>query len=156
MENANSRSLFKELLDAYRGNQGSLITVLQKAQDIFGYLPKDVLYDIAGATGNTPARVMGVVTFYSQFRLEPAGKNIVMLCKGTACHVNNADAVDTAVSGELSVKDNETTPDGLFTFKNVACLGCCSLAPVMTINGAAFGSLTPEKAAEIIRNFKKQ
>jgi len=149
-------SAFNVLLDKYRGAKESLIAVLQEAQDIYGYLPKDILYDIAEATGNTPARVMGVATFYAQFNLEPAGKYTITLCKGTACHVNNVDAIEKAISGELSVNDGGTTSDGLFTLKSAACLGCCSLAPVMTINGEVSGLLTSQKAVDIIRNIKKQ
>ena len=147
-------SLIAGVLDEYAGVRGSLITILQKAQDIYGYLPVDVIYHIADKTGNTPAKVMGVATFYTQFRLVPVGKNLIMLCKGTACHVNGADAVEKAICEELGIKDGETSADGLFSLKTVACLGCCSLSPVMMINEDTYGSLTPAKAVEIIREIK--
>ena len=113
-----------------------------------------MIYYIAEQTGNTPAKVMGVATFYTQFRLTPIGKNLIMLCKGTACHVNGADAVEKAICEELQIKDGETSADGLFSLKTVACLGCCSLSPVMMINEDTYGSLTPAKAVEIIRTIK--
>lgn len=149
-------SLLGPVLGEYASVRGSLITILQKAQDIYGYLPVDVLYAIAEATGNTPAKVMGVATFYTQFRLAPVGKNLIMLCKGTACHVNGADGIEKAVCDELNIKDGETTADGLFSLKTVACLGCCSLSPVMMINEDTYGSLTPEKAVKILRDIKER
>lgn len=152
----NDLSLLSPVLTELAGVRGSLITILQKAQDIYGWLPEDVLYAIAEATGSTPAAVIGVATFYTQFRLTPIGKNLIMLCKGTACHVNGAHGIENAVCSELGIKDGETTADGLFSLKTVACLGCCSLSPVMMINGEAYGSLTPEKAVEILRKIKER
>ncbi len=135
-------------------NGDNLITVLQKAQDIYGYLPTDVLYEIAEKTGNSPAKVMGVATFYTQFRLKKVGKYLILLCKGTACHVNGADGIEKAICEELGIKDGDTTEDGLFSLKTVACLGCCSLSPVMMINEETYGSLTPGKTVEILREIK--
>lgn len=152
--NKSDLSLIKSVLDTYADIDGSLITILQHAQDIYGYLPADVLYHIAERIGSTPAKVMGVATFYSQFRLQPVGKYLIMLCQGTACHVNGSEKIEEAITEELGIADGETTSDGLFTLKNVACLGCCSLSPVMMINDETYGSLTPEKAKEILKNLK--
>lgn len=152
----NDLSLIDPVLEKYGKNPGNLITILQKAQEIYGYLPTDVIYKVAEQTGSTPAKVMGVATFYTQFRLKPVGKYLIMLCKGTACHVNGADRIETALSEELGISDGETTDDGLFSIKNVACLGCCSLSPVMMINDETYGSLTPEKAVGIIRELKER
>ncbi len=149
-------SLIKPVLDEYGDTEGSLITVLQHAQDIYGYLPTDVLYCIAESIGVSPAKVMGVATFYSQFRLKPVGKYLIMLCQGTACHVNGSQRIEAAITQELGISDGETTDDGLFTLKNVACLGCCSLSPVMMINGETYGSLTPSKTVEILRKLKEE
>lgn len=149
-------SLIDPVLEKYGNNSGNLITILQKAQEIYGYLPTDVIYKVAEQTGSTPAKVMGVATFYTQFRLKPVGKYLIMLCKGTACHVNGADRIETALSEELGISDGETTDDGLFSIKNVACLGCCSLSPVMMINDETYGNLTPEKAVGIIRELKER
>lgn len=147
-------SLIKDVLDKYADADGNLITILQHTQDIYGYLPTDVLYHIAERIGSTPAKVMGVATFYSQFRLKPVGKYLIMLCQGTACHVNGSDKIEKAIKEELGISDGETTDDGLFTLKNVACLGCCSLSPVMMINDETYGSLTSEKTKTILRNLK--
>ena len=149
-------TLLSSVLEKYASEKGSLITILQKAQDIYGYLPCDVIYHIAEKTGNTPAKVMGVATFYTQFRLTPVGKYMIMLCQGTACHVNGAKRIEAAITEELGISDGETTEDGLFTLKCVACLGCCSLSPVMMINEDTYGSLTPEKAINILRDIREK
>ena len=147
-------SLLSEVFENMSKNGDNLITVLQKAQDIYGYLPTDVLYAIAEKTNNSPAKVMGVATFYTQFRLKKVGKYLILLCKGTACHVNGADSIEKAITEELGIKDGDTTDDGLFSLKTVACLGCCSLSPVMMINEETYGSLTPGKTVEILREIK--
>lgn len=149
-------SLIENVLAEYKDQRGSLITILQKAQDIYGYLPTDVIYHIAEATSNTPAKVMGVATFYTQFRLQPVGKYLIMLCQGTACHVNGSEAIEAAITEELGIVDGETTEDGLFTLKCVACLGCCSLSPVMMVGDETYGSLTPEKAIGILRDLRSK
>ena len=149
-------SLLDNVLSEYGGVSSNLITILQKAQDIYGYLPKDVMYHIAQNVGVTPAEVMGVATFYSQFRLNPIGKYLIMSCQGTACHVNGSERVSAAISEYLGIGNGETTEDGLFTLEEVACLGCCSLAPVIMINGEAYGNLTPDSAVEVIKNIQKE
>lgn len=147
-------SLLEPTFEKYGKIEGSLITILQHAQDLYGYLPVELLNYIALKTGNKPAKVLGVATFYAQFRLEPVGKYLIMLCQGTACHVNGSSAIEEAIIEELGVPEGETTPDGLFTLNNVACLGCCSLSPVMMINGETYGSLTGAKAKEIIASLR--
>jgi NADH-quinone oxidoreductase subunit E len=148
-------ALLEPTLEKYAGVEGSLITILQQAQELYGYLPIDLIAYIAHRTGIQPAKVMGVVTFYTQFRTKPVGKNLVLLCQGTACHVNGSAAIETAVREELGVEEGEITEDGLFTYSNVACLGCCSLSPVMMIGGETYGTLTPDKAKQIIKSIRK-
>ena len=149
-------TLLEPTLQAYAAVPGSLITILQKTQELYGYIPTDAVYYIAERTGETPAKIMGVATFYSQFRFRPVGKYLIMLCKGTACYVNGANAIAAAVSEELGIHDNETTEDGLFSLSLVSCLGCCSLAPVMMINDKTYGSLTPDKVKAILRDLRKE
>lgn len=148
--------LLDEVLGHYREQEGSLVTVLQKAQEIYGFLPLTVMRYIADQMGVKPARVFGVATFYTQFRFQPVGKYLILLCQGTACHVNGSERIETALCQELKIKAEETSADGLFTLSNVACLGCCSLAPVMMINGQAYGPLTPDKAVSIVRDLAKR
>lgn len=146
----------EDVLSHYADKEGALITILQQAQDIYGYLPVELLNYIALRTGNKPAKVLGVATFYAQFRLAPMGKYLIMLCKGTACHVNGANAIEEAICDTLQIKEGETTADGLFTLNNVACLGCCSLSPVMMINGETYGTLTPDKARSILASIQQK
>ena len=142
-------------LEEYGKVEGSLISVLQKAQEIYGFLPREVIGHIADAMGIKTAKVYGVATFYTQFRFEPVGKFLIMLCKGTACHVNGAKAIEDAICEELGISDGETTSDGLFTLNNVACLGCCSLSPVMMVNGQTYGTLTADKARGVLNELRK-
>lgn len=155
-----SMEALDRLLEEYRDVPGNLIMILQKAQELFGYLPRAVIRKISKATGHTEAKIFGVVTFYAQFRLEPIGKYLILLCQGTACHVRGAKEVEHAISGELGIKDKETTPDQLFTLNNVACLGCCSLAPVMMIQSGdteeTYGNLTPDKAVSILDDLRRK
>ena len=149
-------SLMEGVLRQYQDDDTSLIMILQQAQSIYGYLPQEVIYHVAERTGNSPAKVMGVATFYSYFRLKPMGTYQIMLCDGTACHVNGSERIRTAISQELGIANGETTEDGMFTLNEVACLGCCSLAPVMMINGETYGNLTPEKAIKILRKLRQR
>ena len=149
-------SLLEDVLAKYADVKGSLITILQKTQEIYGYIPIDAVYHIAERTGSTPAKVLGVATFYSQFRFQAVGKYLIMICKGTACYVNGAERIIEAVSEELGIGDNQTTEDGLFSLSLVSCLGCCSLAPVMMINEDTYGSLTPDKVKKILRDIREK
>ena len=145
-------SLIEPTLNAHAEVPGSLIAILQDAQELYGYLPMDVMELIAERTGTPIATILGVATFYAQFRLEPVGKYLIMLCQGTACHVNGSELISAAITDELGIEDGQTTADGLFSLKHVACLGCCSLSPVMMINGQTYSSLTPDKAKKVLRS----
>ena len=148
-------SLIAGVLDELAEVKGSLITILKKTQDIYGYLPKEAIEYISSRTGIAESEIMGVATFYTQFRLTPIGKYLIMLCQGTACHVNSSELILKTIIEELGISDGETTKDGLFSLKCVACLGCCSLSPVMMINEDTYGSLTPEKTRQILRELRE-
>ena len=148
--------LLEGVLETYADVKGSLITILQKTQDIYGYVPIDAVYHIAERTGLTPAKILGVATFYSQFRFTAVGKYLIMVCKGTACYVNGAERIIDTISEELGIGNNETTADGLFSLSIVSCLGCCSLAPVMMINEDTYGSLTPDKVKKILKDIREK
>lgn len=151
---------FEPILQHYAVIPGSMITILQKAQEIFGYLSEETIKRIAKATGIAPAKIYGIATFYTQFRLTPIGKYLIMVCKGTACHVNGADHIGDAISEYLGIKDGETTKDGMFTINHVACLGCCSLAPVMMIRSKdgdeTYGNLTTKKISKILDEIRSR
>ena len=149
-------SLLEDVLASYANVKGSLITILQKTQEIYGYIPIEAVYHISARTGLTPAKILGVATFYSQFRFQAVGKYLIMICKGTACYVNGAERIIEAVQEELGIGDNQTTEDGLFSLSLVSCLGCCSLAPVMMINEDTYGSLTPDKVKKILRDIREK
>lgn len=146
---------FGKMLWQRHAEPGILIPLLQAAQDSYGYVTRQAIEQIAEATGTGSAEIYGVVTFYKQFRLTPLGKHIVRVCQGTACHVMGADFIAQTVEEELGVIQDETTEDGLFTYMEVACLGCCSLAPVVMIDDQAYGRLTPQKLRTVLRRFRR-
>lgn len=147
-------TLIDPLIEKYKGKKGNLIPILQGTQEIFGYIPRTAFEKISNDTGLKLSDMYGVATFYSQFRLNPVGKHIVKVCHGTACHVQNANELSEALEEALKLKDGETTEDGLFTLESVACLGCCSLAPVMAIGDETYGKLTGTGAIKIIKNIR--
>jgi NADH-quinone oxidoreductase E subunit len=133
--------------------KGSLIPVLQAAQDTYGYLPLKALEAIANQLAVPISQIYGVVTFYAQFRLTPRGKHIIRSCQGTACHVRNAARILEALKTTLGVKPGDTTEDLKFTLETVACIGACSLAPVMMIDTDAHGRLRPDRIAKILDSY---
>ncbi|MCK9613576.1 MAG: NADH-quinone oxidoreductase subunit NuoE [Bacteroidales bacterium] len=147
-------SLLEPILQKYNNVKGNLIPILQHTQDIYGYIPKEAFKKISEETGLKVSDMYGVVTFYAQFRLNPVGKHIIKVCHGTACHVQNANKITDALQEALNVKDGETTADRIFTLESVACLGCCSLAPVMMIGVETFGKLSGSEAVKIVKDIK--
>jgi len=147
---------FRRILEEKAHRPGVLIALLQQAQEIFGYIPEPVIGEISAATAVPAANIYGVITFYSQFRLQPMGRNVIRICEGTACHVNGAKGILQAIEDELNIGVGETSEDGDFTLLSVACLGCCSLSPVIMINNETFGRLTPKKVREILKQYRQQ
>ena len=146
--------LIDPLIRKYNGKRGNMIPLLQGTQEIYGYLPRLAFEKIACETGLNLSEMFGVATFYSQFRLKPVGKNIIKVCHGTACHVQNAKEISEALEEALKIKDGETTEDRFYTLESVACLGCCSLAPVMMIGDQTYGKLTGNEATKIVKNIR--
>ncbi len=144
-----------EQIVAKRGSSvDSAIPILQDIQQEFNYLPEEALKHVCKITEITPSRITGIATFYTQFRHKPSGKHIIRVCTGTACHVKGASRVFDAISRELKLTiGEETDPEGLFTLEKVACLGCCTLAPVIKIDDITYGHILPEKVSEIMRDF---
>ena len=135
---------------------GSLIPLLQKTQETFGYIPTTAIEALSREAQIPESEIFGVITFYKQFRLRPLGKYLVRLCDGTACHVNNSKVLLEILHEELKLTSEaeDTSADGLFTLSPVACLGCCSLSPVVMINDENYGRLTPQKLRKIIRDYR--
>jgi NADH-quinone oxidoreductase subunit E len=145
---------FKVELWNYEGEKGALIPLLQSAQDSYGYIPETAIDQISEIVNIPAAEIYGVITFYSQFRLKPLGKYLVKICDGTACHVNGSERIAGIIEDELQITGNDTTEDGLFTLQKVACLGCCSLSPVIMINDETYGRLNPKKVQQLLKEYK--
>jgi NADH-quinone oxidoreductase subunit E len=140
-----------KILDTYSGNQDELISLLQAVQDIFGYLPKEAMFEISKFLGVPESRVYAVASFYAQFRFTPMGKNTVMVCRGTACHVQGAPRILDEFKRELGIDEGETTEDLEYTLETAACLGCCALAPCAMINDEVAANLTPKKVKTLFQ-----
>ncbi|EEG77319.1 NADH-quinone oxidoreductase subunit NuoE [Dethiobacter alkaliphilus] len=138
------------LMQKYQGKPEMLITVLQQAQDIYGFLPESVLLRIAEALDLSMAKIYGVVTFYSQFHLKPRGRNVIRVCQGTACHVRGVGRIMDKIKEELGIAEGETSEDLRFTLESVACIGACGLAPVIMINNDTHGRLTADRVKLIL------
>lgn len=131
----------------------SIIPLLQRVQEAYGYLPRDVVLEVAERTGLPASRIFGVATFYAQFHLAPRGRHTVKCCRGTACHVRGGKAVVDAIKDELQIDEGETTSDLRFTLETVACLGTCFLAPVIMVDDDYYGRLTPQRAREVLGTY---
>lgn len=140
-----------KIIDEFNGRQGTLIPILQKTQDLYGYLPSEALGRIAEKTGTPLSQIYGVATFYSQFYLTRRGKTIIRQCDGTACHVRGAGRIVDTIQNELGIQAGETTPDYQYTFEVVYCLGACGLAPVAVVDNKVVGRLVPEKMVQILK-----
>ncbi|GAB6100022.1 NADH-quinone oxidoreductase subunit NuoE [Halanaerocella petrolearia] len=144
----------RRMLEGYEKKEKDLIPVLQDAQEEYGYLPKEVLREIANKLDLSFSQVYGVATFYSQFHLEPRGENIVRVCMGTACHVRGGGEVLEEIKDQLGVDDGGTTEDLQFTLESVACIGACGLAPVIMVNDDTHGRMTADKVEEVLEQYK--
>lgn len=136
--------------------QGSLIAVLHKAQDLFGYLPKEVMDYVAEKLQVPTADVYGVATFYSYFTLTPRGKYPISVCMGTACYVKGSAAILSTIEKQLKIKTGDTTEDGLFSLVECRCIGACGLAPVMIVGGDVYGRLTADQVPEILEKYQQK
>lgn len=139
----------KAIFLSYKGKRDKLIPILQKVQEELGYLSEEVMREIARFTRLPESRVYAVASFYSQFRFTPVGKNKVMVCRGTACHVRGAPRILEEVKRRLGIEEGETTKDLKHTLETVACIGCCALAPCVMINKEVHGRLSAKKIANI-------
>ena len=144
------------ILQKYDNPAESLIAVLQEVQTLEGYISEASVRCLTEKTGIPSSRIMGVASFYAGFRLKPIGKYRIMVCMGTACHVNGGERVADTIRRTLGIEAGDITEDGLFSWEEVACLGCCSISPAMMINDTAYGKLTSEKVVEILESIKKE
>ena len=152
---ASDKEIVIDILKKYPDPSGSLIAVLQDVQGEIGYISRGAVEALTEQTGIASSRIMGVASFYAGFRLKPVGKYKISVCMGTACHVNGSERIGDAVKRILGTDAGDITPDGIFSWEEVACLGCCSISPAMMINGKAYGKLTPEKVEQIINSLRE-
>ena len=157
MENQENFDKVRQILEENSKDKARLIPNLQAVQEVYKYLPEDVLTFIASELDISPARVYGVATFFAHFTLKPKGKHIIKVCDGTACHVKRSTTIIDAINAKLDLTATEnTTKDKLFTLETVSCLGACGLAPAMVIDNEVYGQVTPEKVTKIIDDIMKQ
>ncbi len=140
----------EDIIDKHKDQKWALIPLLQEIQEAFGYVPPESIEPIAEALNVFPSQVQGVITFYAGFSLEPKGKYVLKVCRGTACHVKGGKSILRLIKRELQLEEGMTTPDYQFTLETTACLGACALAPTMMVNRTYFGKLTPPKVSSII------
>lgn len=144
------------IIEAHQNEKWGLIPLLQEVQEAVGYVPPEAIQPIAEALHLFPAQVEGVITFYAGFSLEPKGKYVIRVCRGTACHVKGGRSILRLMKKELGLKEDETSPDYRFTLETVACLGACFLAPTMMVNRTYYGKLSPTKVQSVLAQFKKE
>ena len=144
------------IIDEHKGEKWGLIPLLQEVQELCGYIPPETIEPIAESMNMFPSQVQGVITFYAGFALQPKGKYVLKICRGTACHVKGSRSIIRLMQRELDVKEGETTPDYQFSLETVACLGACFLAPAMMVNQTYFGKLAPAKVGSILNEYKKE
>jgi NADH:ubiquinone oxidoreductase subunit E len=148
-------SKVQEICKAHEGKRGDLLIVLQKIQGVFGYVPKATIAMVAQSLGVSTSEIFGVLTFYNRFHLTPRGKHTLRACRGTACHFRGAPSIIDSIKNHLRLPSGkETTEDFFFSLEEVACLGACGIAPVMTIDEETFGHLTPGAALETINRYQ--
>ena len=151
--NMDKYAALQQVIDELKNEPGCLMPIMQRAQDIFGYLPEDVQNIIAKGLDIPVSDVYGVATFYAQFNLEPKGKYIISVCLGTACYVKGAQQIIDKFSEILGVKPGETTADGLFTIDALRCIGACGIAPAVTINGKVYPKMTVDAVAGVVKEY---
>ncbi len=144
------------IINNFRGQRWTLIPLLEEVQKSFGYIPPQAIPRIAEGLGLFPSQVQGVISFYALFYTEPRGRNIVRVCRGTACHVRGGKTILKLVRQQLGINDGETTPDYEYSLETVACIGCCALAPNMVVNGKIHGNMNPKKVASILGHYGGQ
>ena len=149
-------SVVGDMIEQCGTEPDAVIPILLGLQDAFGYLPIEALQEVTEKTDITPAQVYGVATFYAQFRLEPLGEHMVRVCHGTSCHVRGIVGITDTICDLLGLEGEGTTEDGKYTLEKVACLGCCSLSPVVMVDDKVYGGMTRKKAKRIFKQLERE
>ncbi|MFN3550457.1 MAG: NAD(P)H-dependent oxidoreductase subunit E [Endomicrobiia bacterium] len=151
--------ILKEYLESFKNKsrmESNLLTILHKVQELFGYLDKEAIEEVATTIQVPLSHIWGVATFYHYFKLKKPGKHIISVCLGTACYIKGADEIIAKLKEELKTDLGGVSEDGLFSFEEARCLGACSLAPVIMIDGKIYGNLTPQMIPQIIKEYKRK
>ena len=149
-------SFIQELISSRSMDRTKTIEILQLVQQRYGYISKDIVRSISRHLKIPEIEIMGIATFYEQFRFNKPGEHTIKVCEGTACHVKGGAAIGQVLERELGIGPGETTDDGIFGLERVACLGCCALAPVIVVDENAYGYCTPAKINEILNSYKEE
>jgi NADH:ubiquinone oxidoreductase subunit E len=144
------------IINKHKDQTRALIPLLQEIQEEFGYIPPESIEPAAEALNIYPSQVQGVITFYAGFSLEPKGRYVIKVCRGTACHVRGGRSILRLIKRELELEEGMTTPDYQFTLETTACLGACALAPTMMVDRTYFGKLTPSKVSSILSEHDRE
>ena len=147
---ANIEERLSQILSSCQGKEDELIPLLQQIQQVFGYLPELAMKRVAKFLKLPESTVFGVSTFYAQFKLVPTGRNVIRVCRGTACHVRGGARILREVEKHLGIKPGESSPDLEYCLETVACIGACALAPTMVVNNETYGQMTTRKVAEVL------
>ena len=150
------REKLAAVIGKYQDKKWALIPLLQDVQEVFGFIPPESIEPIAEALQMFPSEVQGVVTFYSGFSLKPKGRQVLKVCRGTACHVKGSRSILRMIKKDLGLEEGETSEDYQFTLETVACLGACFLAPTMMVNRDYFGKLNPTKVGAVLGEYRKE
>ncbi|MFH1651368.1 MAG: NAD(P)H-dependent oxidoreductase subunit E [Chloroflexota bacterium] len=145
-----SETALNDILGRHRPEPGQLVPVLLEVQDSFGYLPADIISNVASFLGTAVGQIYSVASFYSHFRLKPVGRHRLTVCLGTSCYIHGAPKIMTELEKETGIKDGETSEDMAYTLESVACVGCCALAPVVKVNGAVHAEMTPQRVKAVV------
>lgn len=155
-EQSKDMLMVKSLIKKWEGKKGNLLMILHEAQNHYGYIPRDVIFELTCCLNIPLARIYEVISFYNYFKFEPPGKHIISICMGTACYLKGAVQLFKKINDILNIEDGEITPDGMFQLQSVRCLGCCGLAPVIMIDEKIYGNLKPNDLDEIIAKYNSK
>lgn len=155
-EHYKDTEVVEKLIKKWEGKEGNFIMILHEVQNYYGYIPRDIAFDLTRYLDIPLAKIYEVISFYNYFKLEPPGKHIISICMGTACYLKGAPQLFKKIKSILNIEDKETTQDGMFQLQSVRCLGCCGLAPVIMIDGKIYGNLGPNDLDEIIAKYNNK
>jgi NADH-quinone oxidoreductase subunit E len=147
-------SKVEKLIADYGSEKGVLIPLLQDIENVYGYVPTEVIEVVARELNVFPVEIYGILTFYTQFHLKPRGEHTIYVCQGTACHVMGSKDILDYLLDKLNIKEAQTTQDGMFTVERAACLGCCGMAPVVKVDEDFYGWVTIQKMDEILQSYQ--